>query len=302
MILIGENIHIISKSVREALENKDENFIKNMIKFQQKVDAIDLNVGFAKGKLDKIFEWLVPLCKDKNISFDSSNIDAISKGLSLVQNPQNCFINSTTNDDEILERLSDLALKHNCNLIALTMSKTKGIPATADERVEIAFEIYEKLTQKGIASEKIFFDPLILPVKTTQHQSLETLNTIRMIKESFDDTNIIVGLSNISNGMPKELKSLMNSVFLALAYGAGLNSVILNAQDEELINIIKVLEQNSPSSEIEHLYISIVNMMKNFSQPEDVIFDKNDTKAQNIIKTVSILMNKNIYSDSYTQI
>ncbi len=302
MILIGENIHIISKTVREALENKDENFVKKMIKFQQNVDAIDLNVGFAKGKLDKIFEWLVPLCGDKNISFDSSNIDAISKGLGLVSSPKNCFINSTTNDDETIERLSNLALKYNCNLIALTMSKSKGIPASADERVEIAFEMYEKLTAKGMSGDKIFFDPLILPVKTAQNQAVETLNTIRMLRESFEDVNIIVGLSNISNGMPKELKPLVNRVFLTLAYGAGLNSVILNAQDDKLINIIKMLEQNSATSETEHLYINIVNMMKNFSEPEDVVFDKNSSEAQNIIKTVNILMNKNVYSDSFTQI
>ena len=58
MKLIGENIHIISKSVREALENRDENFVKNLIKIQNNVDCIDLNIGPARGKLDKIFDWL----------------------------------------------------------------------------------------------------------------------------------------------------------------------------------------------------------------------------------------------------
>ena len=60
MIIIGENIHIISASVREALEKKDENFVKNLIKIQQNTDCIDLNVGPAKNKLDnlKAFIWL----------------------------------------------------------------------------------------------------------------------------------------------------------------------------------------------------------------------------------------------------
>ena len=86
MILIGENIHIISKKVREALENKDENFVKNLVKIQENVEYIDLNVGLARGKLDKIFEWLCPLVEGKNISFDSTNIDAIEQGLGLVKN------------------------------------------------------------------------------------------------------------------------------------------------------------------------------------------------------------------------
>ena len=94
MIIIGENIHIISPSVREALEKKDENFVKNLIKIQQNLDCIDLNVGPAKNKLDKIFEWLIPLVEDINISLDSTNSEAIEQGLKLIKNPQNCFINS----------------------------------------------------------------------------------------------------------------------------------------------------------------------------------------------------------------
>ena len=65
------------------MENKDENFVENLIKIMQNCDAIDFNVGPAKGKLDKIFEWLVPFAVDENISFDSSNIEAIENGLKL---------------------------------------------------------------------------------------------------------------------------------------------------------------------------------------------------------------------------
>ena len=200
MLLIGENIHIISKTVRKALENKDGNFIKNLIKIQEKMDCVDLNIGPARGKLDKIFEWLVPLTNGKNISFDSTNAEAIVQGLKLVQNSENCFINSTSNDLERLETLTDCALSSKCNLIALTMSNQTGIPKTADERLEIVFEIYEKCMEKGIENNKIFFDPLILPVQADQLQSLEALNTIKMIKESFEpQVNTIIGLSNISN-------------------------------------------------------------------------------------------------------
>ena len=107
MIYIGENIHIISKQVREALENKDEIFVKNLFKFQEKMDCVDLNIGPARGKLDNIFEWLCQLAEGKNISFDSTNINAIEQGLKLVKNTQNCFINSTSKDSEKLERLTD---------------------------------------------------------------------------------------------------------------------------------------------------------------------------------------------------
>lgn len=303
MLLIGENIHIISKTVRKALENKDENFIKNLIKIQEKMDCVDLNIGPARGKLDKIFEWLVPLTNGKNISFDSTNAEAIVQGLKLVQNSENCFINSTSNDLERLETLTDCALSNKCNLIALTMSNQTGIPKTADERLEIVFEIYEKCMEKGIENNKIFFDPLILPVQADQLQSLEALNTIKMIKESFEpQVNTIIGLSNISNGSPKHLRPLINRVFGVLAYGAGLDAVIMDAKDEELIRTFKILDKKSPESKIDELYLNLSEMIKNFGSLEDIKFDKNNIDEQNIIKTAAVLLNKTIYSDSFTQV
>lgn len=303
MILIGENIHIISKQVRQALEDRDENFIKNLVKIQENLDCIDLNIGPARGKLDSIFEWLYPLTLGKNISFDSSNIDAIEAGLKLVDDAKNCFINSTSKDIEKLERLTDLTVEYNCNLIALALSKETGIPKTADGRMEIIFEIYEKCMEKSIESNKLFFDPLILPVRVEQSQALEALNTIQMVKESFEPkVNTIIGLSNISNGSPKELRPLINRVFGTLAHGAGLDAAIIDAKDNELIRIFKMLENNCPKSNIDKLYVNLSNMIRNFNDLEEIEFDKNSIEEQNIIKITGILLNKKIYSDSFTQV
>lgn len=303
MILIGENIHIISTSVREALEKKDENFVKNLVKIQQNTDCIDLNVGPAKNKLDRIFEWLIPLVGNQNISFDSTNSDAIEQGLSLVKNSKNCFINSTSKDEVKLERLTDLAAKHNCNLVALAMSKETGIPKTADGRLEIIFEIYEKCMEKGIESNKIFFDPLVLPICADQTQALEALNTIQMVKESFEPkVNTVIGLSNISNGCPKELRPLINRVFGVLAFGAGLDAVILDAKDTELVRIFKMLENNNPTSSVDMLYVNLANMVKEFKELEEIEYNHNNIEECNIIKTATILLNKKIYSDSFTQV
>lgn len=303
MILIGENIHIISKIVRQALEDKDENFVKNLAKIMQNCDAVDLNVGPAKGKLDMIFDWLVPLVDEHNLSFDSTNIDAIKSGLALAKSPQKCFINSTTSDDEKLEILTDLTLEYNCNLIALAMSKQTGIPKDADLRMELIFKIYEKCMEKGIESDKIFFDPLILPLSVDQSQANEVINTIRMIKESFEPkVNTVVGLSNISNGMPSEIRPLVNRVFAVLLFGAGLDCAIIDAKDEELVRIMHMLECNNPQTDYDKLYINIANMVQCFGDVDDIGYNKNDLSQTNIIKTVRILAGKEIFSNSYTQL
>ncbi|MBR1424540.1 dihydropteroate synthase [bacterium] len=302
MILIGENIHIISKKVREALENKNENFVKNLIKIQQNLDTIDLNIGPARGKLDNIFEWLIPMCEGKNISFDSTNFEAIIHALSIVKNPAECFINSTSKESEKLAALTDAAAKYNCNLIALALDEC-GIPKSADNRLEIIFEIYEKCMEKGLSSEKLFFDPLILPIKADQSQAIEALSTIRMIKESFEPkVKTIIGLSNISNGIPTQYRSIVNRTFGVLAYGAGLDAAIIDAKDEELIRIFKMLEENSPQSQIDKLYLNLSEMIKSFGELEDIKFDKNDPQQQNIIKTAAVLLNREVYSDSFAQV
>lgn len=304
MILIGENIHVISKSVREALVSRDEKFIGELVKLQKNMDYIDLNVGPAKSDMEGILPWLSSIVKkesDLNISFDTTNFDEMKRGLEAFSGKS--FINSTSKDEPRLNKMTDLALEFDSNLIALTLSKETGIPKTSDGRLEIAFEIYEKCMEKGIDSSKIFFDPLILPVSVDQSQAVEALNTIKMIKESFEPpVKTVIGLSNISNGSPKEMRGLINRVFAVLAYGAGLDAAIIDAKDVELVRIFRMLEKQSTHNGIDELYISLANMMSDFSDLSDIIYDKSSAEQTKIIKTAGILLNNEIYSHSFTQI
>ena len=304
MILIGENIHVISKVVREALIKRDENFVLDLISVQNKMDYIDLNVGPAKSDLVGVLPWLAKIIQDNSecgISFDTTNSEEMKKGLEAFAGKT--FINSISLDDERIEKIGDLAVEYGSNLIALTLSKENGIPKDADGRLEIAFDIYEKCLEKGIDNEKIFFDPLILPICVDHSQGIEAINTIKMIKESFDPpVKTVIGLSNISNGCPKDLRPLINRVYVSLAFGAGLDAAIVDAKDDELIRILKMLEMNSPSSQLDKLYVNLSDMISNFGEIDDVEFDKDDVEQLKVIKTARILLNNEIYSHSFTQI
>lgn len=299
MILIGENIHVISKNVRQALINRDEVFINDLIKCQNNMDYIDLNVGPAKGDLEGVLPWLAGFVKNQGISFDTTNIEEMESGLKSFSGKT--FINSVSLDEPRLSNMADLVLKNESNLIALTLSKETGIPKTSDGRLEIAFEIYEKCLEKGIENDKIFFDPLILPICADQSQGQEALNTIKMIKESFDPpVKTVIGLSNISNGASQ--RKLLNRVFLALAFGAGLDAAIIDAKDSELVRIIKMLEKNNPQTDLDKLYLDLAGMTKNFGDIQEVYFDKNSKEQTQIIRAAKVLLNREIYSHSFTQI
>lgn len=304
MILIGENIHVISKIVREALIKRDENFVLDLINAQNKMDYIDLNVGPAKSDLIEVLPWLAKIIQNNSecgISFDTTNSEEMKKGLQSFSGKT--FINSISLDDERIEKIGGLAVEYGSNLIALTLSKEDGIPKDADGRLEIAFNIYEKCLEKGIDNEKLFFDPLILPICVDQSQGIEAINTIKMIKESFDPpVKTVIGLSNISNGCPKDLRPLINRVYASLAFGAGLDTAIIDAKDDELIRILKMLEMNSPKSQLDKLYVNLSDMISNFGELDDIEFDKEDVEQLKVIKTARILLNNEIYSHSFTQI
>lgn len=304
MILIGENIHVISKIVREALIKRDENFVLDLINAQNKMDYIDLNVGPAKSDLIDVLPWLAKIIQNNSecgISFDTTNSEEMKKGLQSFSGKT--FINSISLDDERIEKIGGLAVEYGSNLIALTLSKENGIPKDADGRLEIAFNIYEKCLEKGIDNEKLFFDPLILPICVDQSQGIEAINTIKMIKESFDPpVKTVIGLSNVSNGCPKDLRPLINRVYASLAFGAGLDAAIIDAKDEELIRILKMLDMNSPKSPLDKLYVNLSDMILNFGELDDIEFDKEDLEQLKVIKTARILLNNEIYSHSFTQI
>ncbi len=308
MKLISENLHIISKNTKEAVKNRDESYIKRLLERQisAKPDWIDLNIGPARGAFAGTMEWLVNIACEMTeipLSLDTTNLGEIEAGLKLAKNPEKWIINSTSADSERLSQTAELAKSYDTGLIALTMNSEIGIPKEADGRLELAFEIVEKTQEIGIENGKIFFDPLILPVTVEQSQALEALNTLRMLKESFDPVVLTtIGLSNVSNGAPAELRPLINRAFFVLAAGCGLDSAIVDSFDDELIRINKLLESKTPVEPYDGLILEIFEMMRDFGDIDDVNYDKNDKKQAEIYKTARILLNKSVYSNSYLEI
>ena len=308
MKLISENLHIISKATKEALMSRNEQFVRELLyrQISSTPNWIDLNIGPARGAFAGTMEWLTTIVQDMTdipLSFDSTNLEEVAVGLSLAKAPDSCLINSTSADCVRLDKSSDLASKYDCGLIALTMNSEIGIPKEADRRLELAFEIYSVLEEKGISNEKIYFDPLVLPVCVDQTQAIEALNTIRMLKESFDPVVMTtVGLSNVSNGCPKELRPLINRVFMVLAMGCGLDTAIVDSFDCELLRVNKLIESGVPETTYDDVYLRLYEMMQNFADLDVIDIDKSDLEQVRIIKTTEILLNKKVYSNSFLEI
>ena len=81
-----------------------------------------------------------------------------------------------------------------------------------------------------------------------------------------------------------------------------MDAAIIDAKDTELVRVFRMLENQEPQNEIDGLYLSLANMIAEFSDLNEIIYDKNSEEQTKIIKTAGILMNNEIYSHSFTQI
>lgn len=306
MYKIGENIHIVSPSVKEALKTRDGGFFVDQARKQKDAgaDAIDLNIGPRKKDGPEVVKWLVNCMQEAvpgmTISFDTTNLGAIETGLKLWGS--NAIVNSTSAEEERLEQVPPLAGKYDAKLIALCLEKS-GIPVSADARIAIAMEkLIPRAEEVGIPMENLLVDPLILTVSGCQEYVPEAIETVRMIKMVMDPPPMtVVGLSNVSNQVPHEMRPLLDRVYLTMLMGAGLDAAILNPLDEDLMGVIHSVEARDESTAVKALYLKLFDRVAGMEelQPEDV--DMSDPDLAAIWKTVQVLLNKVIYTDSYLQ-
>jgi len=307
LVLVAENLHIISKTTKEAIVQKNDAYLLNIVKkcVENSYNVFDLNIGPAKDSVLGAFEYLTGLiCRnfDVNFSFDSSNFDEIKKGFESIDviKAENSFLNSVCADETKLKKGFEIAKEFNSNAVALAFDPARGISKTSDERLELAFSIYEGAAEFEINPEKLYFDPLVLPVSVAQEQAGVVLDAIRMLKEGLDSIHTIIGLSNISNGSPKEARPLLNRVFLVLAIGAGLDSAIVDGFDVEITRIYEMIENMAPKSSKDELYISLYKAVSEFLDIDDIKYNKDNIEEVNIIKAARVLLNKEIYSHSFS--
>jgi 5-methyltetrahydrofolate corrinoid/iron sulfur protein methyltransferase len=306
MYIIGENIHIISSKVKEALREKDAKFFQELAVQQVEAGAkaLDLNLGPRKKDWEEVFPWItkaVEAVVDVPLCFDSTNLMGIEAGLRTVTKTQP-IINSTSAEPVRLEKVPLLAKQYNARLIALTMGKS-GIPVGADERVTIALEaLIPRMLEIDYPMEDLIIDPLALTVSGCQEYGPELIEAVRTLQYAWDPPpSISIGLSNVSNAVPHKNRPLINQVYCIMLMGAGMKMVIADPLDQELMETIRIVEERDDSTAVGGLLLSIHDRIAAMEEPVIDDADMSDPQQAAIWKTVQILLNKVIYADSYLQ-
>jgi len=306
MYIIGENIHIISEKVKEALTNRDGKFFQDLAVKQVEAgaSAVDINLGPRKKDGEEVFPWMVNLLQevvDVPLVFDTTNLVGMEAGLKCITKAQP-IINSTSAEPERLEKTPLVAKKYNTRLVALTMGAS-GIPVAADERVNIAVEkLIPRMVEIDFPMQDLIIDPLVLTVSGCQEYCPQLIEAVRTLPYAWDPApSISVGLSNVSNAVPNAGRPLINRVYLAMLMGVGLQMMIANPMDSKQNEVIHAIETRDESTALRRLYLKIADRTAAMEelQMEDVDFS--DPEQVEIWKTVQVLLNKVIYAESYLE-
>ncbi|MBP8818945.1 MAG: homocysteine S-methyltransferase family protein [Syntrophomonadaceae bacterium] len=235
---IGERINPTARK-KLASDIKDGQMLMVVEEARNQVAAgapiLDVNMGVPgidEAAAMKQAVLSVQAAIDVPISIDSTNAMVVEEALkNFVGRP---LINSTTGEDRQLNIILPLAKKYGAAVLGLCLDE-KGIPKTAEGRMEVARKIYKKAREYGLRDEDLYIDCLVQTASAEQSQVMETIKTLRQVKDELG-VGTVLGVSNVSHGLPA--REILNSTYLAMALAAGLDLPIINPFDNRMRDTI----------------------------------------------------------------
>ena len=239
-VTIGERIHCISPAIRKAMDERDPAPILKRAAEQIAAGAtyLDVNIGPAEKDGPERMMWAVKLLQENfnnvPLALDTANKRAIEAGIKVYNRTNGKPI---VNSADAGSRISYIDLAAANDAICIALCSADGIAKDNEERMKHCHNMLERGLSLGMSSDDLWFDPLFLVVKGMQDKQMDVLNAIKLFAdEGLKSTG---GLSNNSNGAPKNVRPIMDSALVAMAMMQGLTSAIVNPCDLRLMETIK---------------------------------------------------------------
>ena len=294
MVIIGENIHVIAQAVSTAVRERNAKVIQDLAKAQTEAgaDYIDLNVGPMKKDTEETMQWLVSTVQaatDLPLSMDTMNPIAMEAGLKHCK--KRPLLNSASGKTNSKEQMLPLAKKYNCDVVISVMTD-KGMPPDVDSKIESIMDTVAYANELGIPNEDIWVDPILLPVSTAgegQRFAVANLDFIKILGDVLPGVKSTVGLSNTSNGVPDQLRPLINRTYLVMLGRNGLYSAIADPLDKELMSLAR---GEMPG---------IVELINKAMDGEDINLSVLSQKQAEYVKTTRVLKAETLYSNAWLE-
>jgi cobalamin-dependent methionine synthase I len=289
MILIGESIHVLSKVVSEAIKAREKKPLQDLAVKQVEAgaDYIDLNVGPLR-KDPEVLRWLAEVIQEVvevPLSLDTTNPVAMEAALAVCK--LRPLINSASGKAESKERMLPLAAKYDSDVVVSVLMDA-GIPTDCSSRAEAIMETVAYANELGIVNERIWIDPIMMPVSVDQPQVVELYEFMKILPDICPGAKSTLGLSNISNGTPHELRGIIDRMALVIWGQCHGYSAIANCFDEELVAFAR--------GRLPDLEALAVRAME-----EDVALAGLSPKEVEVVKTVNVILGRSLYSHSWLE-
>lgn len=239
MLVIGELINSTRKEVKEAIEKKDAEFIKDLALKQVEAGShfLDVNAGAFVDEEIEYLMWLIDTVRevtDIPLAIDSADPNAITKALEKLKG-QEVMVNSITAEREKMDALIPVIKEYNAKVIALCMDDS-GMPDTAEQRLAIADKLCDEFTKAGIDLDNVYLDPLVKPISVNINFGNEVLETLEEINKRYEGIHTTCGLSNVSFGLPE--RKVLNQAFFVMCISRGMDAVIIDPLDKTIMSLL----------------------------------------------------------------
>jgi 5-methyltetrahydrofolate corrinoid/iron sulfur protein methyltransferase len=290
---IGENLNVVTKVYGQAMKDRDPKPLQELAEkeAEKNVDFIDVNIGPARKGGEELMDWIVKTIQEvvPNIplALDTSNIAAMEAGLKVHKGK--ALINSIMARQERMDNMLPLVKKYDADFIGLLWGP-EGMPRDEHERGMLTADIMANADAHGIPNESIWFDPIIAPLNIQQPQLISTLEYMKMLQDMAPGSKSTCGLSNASNGVPENLRPIINRTYVIMLQRNGMVSAIVDAFDDELADVVAGRKPEA---------VDVVHKLMD-KQPVDIKSLSPD--LQNYAKTARVIMGDVLFSDSWLEI
>ena len=236
--VIGERINPTGKKrLQQALRDGDLDYVvsQGISQQEQGADILDVNVGLPEIDEVKVIQQATEQLQGSTLlplQIDSTDPAAVEAAVRRYAGKP--IINSVNGKQQIMDEIFPLVAHYGTNVVGLTLDEG-GIPDTAEARYAIAERIVAEAARYGIGPDRILIDCLVMTASTNQRQAEQILRAMSLCKERLG-VKCALGVSNISFGLPA--RPLLGSVFLAAAFGAGLDAPIMNPGSKRFMDTV----------------------------------------------------------------
>lgn len=237
MIIIGEKINGSIPSVGRAIAARDEGHIRRLARIQEDAEADYLDCCASVNTNEReTMAWLMEILQDETdtrLCLDSPDPRVLADCMPLCKRPG--LINSVSLEGDKTEVLFPAIAGTRWGCIAL-LSGEKGIPRTAQARLDNFQRLMDRAAAYDIAPDRLYIDPLVEGLATNQQSLVVFAEVCRGIRAVAPEVHITSGLSNISFGLP--VRKSLNMAFMTLAMQAGMDSAIVDPTNRDMMGAI----------------------------------------------------------------